>query len=104
LVALSGFSSGVSLRASAQNSVADQFANYPYLLRLEHTTKGSRACVLLRRNGEFHLENTHGDETQVSEGQIPDAEIARLTEDLDNHDLQQISQQKIIPSASGHDG
>jgi hypothetical protein len=85
------------LHASAQDSVADQFANYPYLLRLEHTTKGSRACVLLRRNGGFHLENTHGDETQVSEGQIPDGELVTLKQALNNEDLQQISQQKIIP-------
>jgi hypothetical protein len=85
------------LPAGAQNSGADQIANYPFLLRLEHTTKGARVCVLLRGNGEFHLENTHGDETQVSEGQVPDAELANLKDALNSDELQQISQQKIIP-------
>jgi hypothetical protein len=85
------------LRAAAQDRVADQIANYPFLLRLEHTTKGSRACVLLRRNGEFHFEHTRGDETEVSEGQIPDAELVNLKEALNSDQLQQISQQKIIP-------
>ncbi len=85
------------LPAGAQYSVADQIANYPYLLRLEQTTKSAKVCVLLRRSGEFHLENTHGDETQVSEGQIPDAELVKLNEELNNQELQQISQQKIVP-------
>ncbi len=85
------------LPSAPQDSVADQIANYPFLLRLEHTTKGSRVCVLLRRNGEFHLEHTHGDETEVSEGRIPDAELVTLKGALNNDELQRISQQMIIP-------
>jgi hypothetical protein len=85
------------LRAGAQDNVAAQFANYPFLLRLEHTTEGSRVCVLLRRDGEFHLEHTHGDETQVSEGQIPEVELTKLKEALNGDELQQISQQQIVP-------
>jgi hypothetical protein len=85
------------LCAGAQDNSAAQFANYPFLLRLEHTTDKSKVCVLLRRDGEFHLEHTQSDQTLVSEGQISDAELLKLKQTLDSDELQKLSQQKIVP-------
>jgi hypothetical protein len=85
------------LCAGAQDNVAAQFANYPFLLRLEHTTDKSKVCVLLRRDGGFHLEHTQSDQTLVSEGQISEAELLKLKQALDSDELQKLSQQKIVP-------
>jgi hypothetical protein len=85
------------LRAGPQDNVATQVANYPFLLRLEHTTHSSKTCVLLRRNGEFHLERTRSGRTLVSEGRIPESEMQKLKGILDSDELQKISQQKIVP-------
>lgn len=84
-------------RVSAQDNVAPEFANYPFLLRLEQTTEDSKVCVLLHRNGEFHLEHTRSDETSVSEGKLPEADFLKLKQALDNDELQKISQPQIVP-------
>ncbi|HEX4425825.1 MAG TPA: hypothetical protein VH079_10525 [Terriglobales bacterium] len=85
------------LYAGAQDNVAAQFANYPFLLRLEHTTGKSKVCVLLRRDGDFHLEHTQSDDTLVSEGQISQSELLKLKQTLDSDELQKLSQEKIVP-------
>jgi hypothetical protein len=91
------------LRLSAQDDVAAQFANYPFRLRLEHTRgrehsrEDSTVCVLLRRDGQFHLEHRRGDETLVSEGRLSESDLAKLNLALDSDQLRQISQQKIVP-------
>lgn len=91
------FCLALGLSAVAQDGVADQFANYPFLLRLEHTTHNSKVCVLLRRDRQFHLERTHSDRTLVIEGQLAESEFLKLKQTLDSGDLQKISQQRIVP-------
>jgi hypothetical protein len=85
------------LRLSAQDDLAAQLANYPFRLRLEHTRGDSTVCVLLRRDGQFHLERTRADETLVSEGRLSESDLANLNLALDSDQLQQLSQQKIVP-------
>jgi hypothetical protein len=87
----------LGLRLWAQDDVAAQFANYPFRLRLEHTRPDSNVCVLLRRDGQFHLEHTRADETLVSEGRLSESDLAKLNLALDSDQVQQISQQKIVP-------
>jgi hypothetical protein len=93
------------LRLSAQDDVVAQFANYPFRLRLEHTREDSNVCVLLRRDGQFHLEHTRADETLVWEGRLSESDLAQLNLALDSDQLQQLSQQQIIPPLlySGND-
>jgi hypothetical protein len=40
----------------------------PYLVRVQRTTPRNTICVLLRHDGQFHLETSHGDRSNVSEG------------------------------------
>jgi hypothetical protein len=87
----------LGLRVSAQDDAPAQFANYPFRLRLEHASEHSNVCVLLRRDGQYHLEQTRGDETLVAEGRLGESDLARLNLALDSDQLQQISQQKIVP-------
>jgi hypothetical protein len=86
----------LGLRVSAQDDAAAQFANYPFRLRLEHVSENSSVCVLLRSDGQYHLEHTRGDEILVAEGRLGESDLARLNLALDSDQLQQISQQKIV--------
>jgi hypothetical protein len=66
-----------------------------YLLRLEHTTSGARLCVLLKRNGFFHLESDNGDSTKVSEGLLGAERLGRIQRELKDKGLQELSQSQI---------
>ena len=81
----------------AQDAAAPQLAEYPFLLRLERTSKNSNVCVLLQRTGDFHLEHTRGDQTLVREGRIAEAELLRLKQSLDSDALQRLAQANIVP-------
>jgi hypothetical protein len=50
----------------------------PYLVRVQHAAPGNTICVLLRHDGQFHLEASHGDRTKVSEGSLPSAELLKV--------------------------
>jgi len=80
----------------AQDTAA-QFAEYPFLLRLERSTKNSNLCVLLERTGDFHLEHTRGDQTLVREGRIPETNLLRLKQSLDSDGMQRLAQSNIVP-------
>jgi hypothetical protein len=66
-----------------------------YLLRLEHTTSGARLCVLLKRNGFFHLESDNGDYTKVFEGLLGGERLGRIQSELKDKELQELSQSQI---------
>jgi hypothetical protein len=66
-----------------------------YLLRLEHTSSGARVCVLLKRNGSFHLESDNGDYTKVSEGVLGGERLGRIQRELEDKELQELSQSQI---------
>ena len=50
----------------------------PYLVRVQRTTPGNAICVLVRHDGQFHLEMFHRDRTKVLEGSLPSAELLHL--------------------------
>lgn len=85
----------LSLWASAEDTAA-RFADYPFLLRLEHTMRSSSQCVLLQRTGDFHLEHTRGEQTLVLEGRITEAELLKLKSWLDSDELRRLAQPSIV--------
>jgi hypothetical protein len=50
-----------------------------YLVRVQRATPVNTICVLLRHDGQFHLETSHGDRTKVLEGSLPSDE-SRIVE------------------------
>jgi hypothetical protein len=65
----------------------------PYLMRVQHTTPGNTICVLVRHDGQFHLETAHGDHTKVLEGSLPNSELLKVQRMLDNDGLPRLSQE-----------
>jgi hypothetical protein len=66
-----------------------------YLARMEHTTSQMHLCVLLRRNGFFHLESDNGDLTKVFEGSVDPERLARVQRELKDKELESLSQSQI---------
>ena len=83
-----------SLPAFAQSEHPADSEISPYLLRVQRTTPGNTICVLLRHDGQFHLETSHGDHTKVSEGSLASAELLKVQRMLDKDGLPQLSQDK----------
>jgi len=65
-----------------------------YLVRVQRTTPGNAICVLLRHDGQFHLETAHRDRTKVLEGSLPSSELLKVQRMLDNDGLPRLSQEK----------
>ena len=74
----------------------------PYLVRVQRTTPGNTICVLLRHDGQFHLETSHGDRTKVSEGSLPSAELLKVQRMLDSNGLPRLSQDKPASPKTSH--
>jgi hypothetical protein len=74
----------------------------PYLVRLQRATPGNTICVLLRHDGQFHLETSHGDRTKVSEGSLPRAELLKVRRMLDSDGLPRLSQDKPASPTTTH--
>jgi hypothetical protein len=74
----------------------------PYLVRVQRATPGNTICVLLRHDGQFHLETSHGDRTKVSEGSLPSAELLKVQRMLDSDGLPRLSQDKPASPKTTH--
>jgi hypothetical protein len=83
------------LPAFAQTERPIDSAISPYLLRVQRTTPGNAVCVLLRHDGQFHLETSHGDRTDVSEGSLPSSELLKVRRMLESDGLRRLSQDKL---------
>jgi len=64
------------------------------LVRVQRTTPGNTFCVLLRHDGQFHLETSHGDRTKVLEGSLPSSQLLKVQRMLDSDGLRRLSQDK----------
>jgi hypothetical protein len=84
-----------SLLAFPQSESSADSELSPYLMRvqLQRSTPGNAICVLLRNDGQFHLETAHGDRTKVLEGSLPNSELLKVQRMLDNDGLPRLSQE-----------
>lgn len=74
---------------------AAQAPSTPYLLRLDHSSFEGHSCALLQSTGAFHLEVNNGDDVKVLEGTIKSDDLTRITADLNNTVLIDLSQSQI---------
>ena len=73
-----------------------------YLVRVQRTKPGNTICVLLRHDGQFHLETSHGDRTKVLEGSLPSAELLKVQRMLDSDGLPRLAQDKPASPKTTH--
>jgi len=83
------------LTAFSQRDRPDESETSPYLVRVQRTTPGNAICVLLRHDGQFHLETAHRDRTKVLQGFLPSSELLKVQQILDNDGLPRLSQEKL---------
>ena len=67
------------------------------MVRIQRTTLGNTICVLLRHDGQFHLETSHKDHTRVLEGSLPRSELLKVQGILDSDGLQRLSRDHPSP-------
>jgi hypothetical protein len=71
-------------------------ADYPFLLQLETMDFVNQECVLLQRDGHFHLEIEKGRHTKVFEGLLPEDKMRELQQMIDDDKLVQLTQEQIV--------
>jgi hypothetical protein len=84
--------------AFAQNQRSADSTISPYLLRVQRKTPRSAICVLLRQNGQFHMETTSRDRTKVLEGSLRSSELRKVHHMLDSGAIPWLSQDKPLPT------
>lgn len=72
-------------------------ADYPYLLHLETMNFDDQVCVLLNRDGQFHLEIEKGNRSRVFEGTLPDAKMQEVQTLINDPVLRQLTEKQIVP-------
>jgi hypothetical protein len=82
--------------ASPQSTVAAPIDNYAYLLRVQRVISHMDTCVLLRRDGGYHLERDHDESTEVYEGELSVEELSRLQAWLDDEQLRKLTREQIM--------
>lgn len=82
------------LPAFAQSERPTDSEISPYLLRVQRTTPGNTVCVLLFHDGQFHLETSHKDRTEVLEGSLPSSQLLKVRRMLDSDGIPVLSQDK----------
>jgi hypothetical protein len=84
--------------AFAQSQRSAGSAISPYLVRVQRKTPRNAICVLLRQDGQFHMETTSRDRTKVLEGSLRSSELLKVHRMLDSGGIARLSQEKPIPT------
>ena len=83
----------------AQNTAPTPPASFPFLLHLETMTFDDQSCVLLRSDGQFHLEAEKGDRTRVFEGNLSNPKLLEVQKLINDAPLRQLTQKQIVAPA-----
>ena len=83
--------------AFAQNRRSADSTISPYLVRVQRKTPRNAVCVLLRQDGQFHMETTSRDRTKVLEGSLRSSELRKVHRMLDSGAVPGLSQDKPFP-------
>jgi hypothetical protein len=71
-------------------------ADFPFLLHLETMDFVNQQCVLLQRDGHFHLEEEKGRHTKVFEGLLPEDKMRELQQMINDDQLSELTQEQIV--------
>lgn len=87
---------GLATPSFSQDTAETPLDKHPYLLRISRSTPHLDTCVLLKRDGNYHLERDHDEATEVSEGELAADELSKLQRWLDNEQLKKITNDQIV--------
>jgi len=93
---------GFSSSSHAQS--AEQSPPTSYLLRLVHVHPHENVCVLVRGDGQYHLERETAQKTEIFEGNLSQAEFEHLQHLLSADELLDLTEEQIAkPQQAEHD-
>jgi hypothetical protein len=87
---------GLAFRALPQSTANAPPGKLRYLLRISRATPHLDTCVLLRGDGNYHLERDRDDATEVYEGEVAAEELSKLQQWLDNEQLRKLTNDQIV--------
>jgi hypothetical protein len=67
-----------------------------YLLRMERMHADDNVCVLVRSDGQYHLERSNWDKTDILEGTISEGDLHQLEHWVGDNELFDLTQDKIV--------
>jgi hypothetical protein len=75
-----------------------------YLMRLVHAHNYENICVLVRGDGQYHLERETAQKTEIFEGTLAPADLQRIDHQLAAEELFELTEDKITkPPQTEHD-
>jgi hypothetical protein len=81
----------------------DSSAPPSYLMRLVHAHTYENVCVLVRGDGQYHLERETAAKTDIFEGRLPLSELQRVEHFLAANELFELAEDKALKPASAGD-
>ena len=93
------FLSALILVGSSQS----QDTSNPYLARMEHQTREEDVCMLVQKDGRYHLERTAMGRARVFEGTLPSSAVTELEPLLTAGHLAELLQNQIESAPAGGD-
>ena len=78
-------------------------ADNPYLMRIERQTREEDVCMLLQKDGRYHLERVAAGRARVYEGALPSSAMAELDPLLNSRPLVELKQAEIENSLANED-
>ncbi len=73
-----------------------------YLMRLVHARVYENDCVLVRGDGQYHLERETAQKTEIFEGMLPLPELQKVEHFLSADELMALNDDKLLkPSSAG---
>ena len=83
---------------------AEPTAPTRYLMRLVHVHPHENVCVLVRGDGQYHLERETAQKTEIFEGNLTPAEFEHVQHLLSADELSDLTEEKIVkPEQAEHD-
>ena len=83
---------------------AEPTAPTRYLMRLVHVHPHENVCVLVRGDGQYHLERETAQKTEIFEGNLTPAEFEHVQHLLSADELSDLTEEKIAkPEQAEHD-
>ena len=86
----------VALVTGIPVSAQDEPAGPAYLLRLERMRLDGNVCVLVRSDGQYHLERSDWEHTDVFEGDLPEQDLHNLEHWVGENELFDLTQERIV--------
>jgi len=80
-----------------------QNTSSPYLVRLEHQTRDENVCMLVLKNGHYHLERTATGHVRVFEGTLESPAMAELDPLLDAPKIVALKQSDVATAQPGEE-